>query len=105
MSQSSKIELIWSPAARRDIIRLRKFLESKNVRAAQRAANTISKAINLISDNPYIKNKIEGEEDREFFTSFGKNGYILRYRIEHENIILLRIWHTREDRGTIKGRQ
>lgn len=98
MSQTQKLNLLWTPAAYRDVIRLRKFLESKDSRAAQRASTTIRMAVSVIADNPYIKNKIEGREDRELFTPFGKNGYILRYRIEGENILLLRIWHARENR-------
>ena len=93
-----QMKLLWSPDARRDVIRLREFIKTKNPYAAQKAAQTIRKAINLIRENPYIKNKIEGREDRELFTSFGKRGYILRYRIEKETIIILRIWHTRENR-------
>jgi len=98
MPQTEKLTLIWTPAARRDVIRLREFIELKNARAAQKAAKTTRKAIDLILNNPTIKNKLEGREDRELFTSFGKRGYILRYRIEYKSIILLRIWHASENR-------
>lgn len=42
--------------------------------------------------------QLEGREDREFFTPFGKNGYILRYQIIDQKLVILKIWHTHEDR-------
>ncbi len=98
MSDSEKLRLLWTAAARLDVIRLRAFLEGKNKRAAQNAAAVIRKGIDVIVDNPYLSSQLEGREDREFFVPFGKNGYVLRYRIEAETILLLRIWHSRENR-------
>ena len=98
MPEASRLSLSWTAAARLDLIRLRDFLESKNPNVAKRAAAIILKATDLILDNPTIAHCLEDREDRELFVPFGKNGYILRYRIEEDNILLLRIWHSREAR-------
>lgn len=98
MSGTGKLKLVWSPAARRDLIRLRDFIEPHNPKAARRSSEKIRKATKLILDNPAIGTKIEGREDRELFTAFGQGGYILRYQIIAQKIVILKIWHTREDR-------
>ena len=98
MSGTRKLKLVWSPAARRDLIRLRAFIEPKNAHAAQRSSEKIRKAAKLMLDNPAIGTRIEGRQDREFFTSFGKGGYILRYQIIDHKIVILKIWHDYEDR-------
>ncbi len=98
MSGTQKLVLVWSPAARRDLIRLREFVEPHNPHAARRSSEKIRMAGNLIFDNPAIGTRIEGREDYELYTPFGRYGYILRYQIIGQKIVILKIWHTREDR-------
>ena len=98
MSRTGKLTLIWSSTARHDLIRLREFIEPHNPNAARRSSEKIRKATKLILDNPAIGTRIEGREDHEFFTAFGQGGYILRYQIIGQKIVILKIWHTREDR-------
>jgi len=98
MSRTGKLTLIWSPAARRDLIRLREFIEPHNPKAAKKSSEKILKAAKNILDNPAIGKSLDGRNDRELFTSFGKNGYILRYQIIDQKIVILKIWHTREQR-------
>ncbi len=47
---------------------------------------------------PLIGKPIEGRQDYELITPFGQNGYILRYQIIEQNIVILKVWHSREDR-------
>ena len=96
MSETQQLTLVWSPASTRDVIRLHDFLKSKNPNAAQRSAEKIRKTARLILDNPAIGTRLEGREDRELFTPFGKYGYIIRYRVTDNTIVILKIWHTRE---------
>ncbi len=98
MSGTRKLKLVWSPASRRDLIRLREFIEPHNPRAAKRSSEKTRKATKLILDNPAIGTRIEDRDDREFYTPFGQGGYILRYQVIDQNIVILKIWHTREDR-------
>jgi len=34
----------------------------------------------------------------EYFIPFGKAAYVLQYRVENESLIIIRIWHSRENR-------
>jgi len=90
--------LIWSTAARADLIRLRQFIEPYNPEAARNAAQTLKNAANLILQHSGIGKRLEGRQDRELFIPFGRRGYIIRYRIEENAIIVQKIWHGLEDR-------
>ena len=98
MSRTGKLTLIWSSIARFDLIRLREFIRPHNPRAARRSSEKIRKAAKLILDNPAIGTPVGDREDHEFYISFGQGGYILRYQIIGQKIVILKIWHTREDR-------
>jgi len=99
MPRSRALKLVWSQAARRDLIRLREFIESHNPAAARRAAAILRKAANLLQEQPGIGRRIEGREDRELSVPFGQRGYLLRYRLHEDTIVILRIWHGLEDRA------
>ncbi len=95
-----KPELIWERGAVHDLTRLREFIQPHNPKAATNAAQCIIKAANLLLDNPYLGHPMENmPEFNQLFIPFGQNGYVIRYRIDNEKIIILRVWHTREDRS------
>ena len=98
MSRSKTPILIWSPAAQVDLIRLRQFIESHNPEAARNAAQSLKKAANLIIQHPGIGVRLEGRQDRELFVSFGKRGYVIRYRLADKAIVILKVWHSLEER-------
>jgi plasmid stabilization system protein ParE len=93
------LRLVWSPAARRDVIRLREFIEPHNPSAARAAAEVLKRAANTLLEHPAMGRRMEDREDRELFIPFGQRGYILRYRLHGETIVILRIWHGLEDRA------
>jgi plasmid stabilization system protein ParE len=96
-------KLIWSPAARDDVIRLRQFIESTNPDAAKRAAESLKRAASRLLAYPGFGKRLEGRQDREMFVPFGKRGYVMRYRLDGETIIILRIWHALEDKDPMPG--
>jgi plasmid stabilization system protein ParE len=98
MPRARTLKLVWSPAARRDLVRLRQFTEPHNPGAARRAAAALKKAASLLCEQPGIGRRIEGREDRELSVPFGDRGYLLRYRLHEDTIVILRLWHGLEDR-------
>lgn len=38
------------------------------------------------------------EDVHEMFVPFGEAGYVIRYRVEADRVLVTRIFHTREDR-------
>jgi plasmid stabilization system protein ParE len=90
--------LIWAEAARADLMRLRQFIEPESPAAARRAAEALKKGAALLLDHPGLGRRLEGRQDRELGIPFGKRGYVMRYRLDGNDIVILKIWHSREER-------
>ncbi|MBW4642994.1 MAG: type II toxin-antitoxin system RelE/ParE family toxin [Goleter apudmare HA4340-LM2] len=92
-------QVVWLPEALEDIIRLRSFLEDKSQEAAKRAAEVIRGGAKLLADFPAIGKPInDGTGRRELFLPFGTGSYVLRYRMDQEIVVIIRVWHSREKR-------
>lgn len=91
-------QVILSPAALRDLKRLREFLHSKSPVVAQRAAQTIRSALAQFGQQPTMGRPVEGlpETFREWVISFGDSGYLARYHLEADTVVILAIRHQRE---------
>lgn len=98
MPKNNKITLIWTIAAVGDIIRLREFIEPHNEESAKRAADALKKSAAMLLDYPLIGKPTESENERELPISFGKRGYVMRYKIHNNIIAILRIWHSLEEK-------
>ncbi len=95
----NKPELIWESGALNDLSRLREFIQPHNPKAAKNAAKRIIKAANLLLDHPHLGHPMnDSPEFNELPIAFGQRGYVLRYRIVGDKIVILRVWHGREER-------
>jgi plasmid stabilization system protein ParE len=90
--------VVWSPAALRDLGRLRAFLAPKNPDAARRAARAIKKGAEPLAAHPEIGRPVENMpvEYRDWFIPFGDGGYVMRYRLEPNRVVVVAIRHGRE---------
>ena len=92
--------LTFSPTALRDLDRVRAFLRNKNRAAARRALQKILTSLKNLEDNPAMGRQVEDRSDeyRELVIPFGRDGYIAAYRYNTEVLMVLGVWHQREDR-------
>ena len=90
----------WLTQALADVDRLYNFLEDKNPEIAKRAAARIKHGALLLEDSPHIGRPIADETNRrELYIAFGAGAYVLRYRLENDNtVVVIRVWHSRENR-------
>jgi len=90
--------LIWTPPALSDVQRLYRFLANKNPDAAKRAVTAIRQGVRILVSQPKVGRVIDDlpEEFREWPIDFGSSGYIVRYRIEADMVVVLAVWHQRE---------
>lgn len=88
----------FTPAALRDLERLREFLRTKNPAAAKRAGATIIKSVRLLSQQPQIGRPVEDPqpEFRELPIDFGDTGYIACYHYAGDMVTVLAIRHQKE---------
>jgi plasmid stabilization system protein ParE len=87
-----------SIAARADQDRLNDFLAEKSPSAARRANRAIAEAILSLRTMPergYPSRRIGW---RELVVRFGRDGYVIRYRVEPGAVFVARIFHGLEDR-------
>ena len=96
-------QLIWTRHAAEDVNRLRAFIRLHNPDAAQRAAQAIQKAAALLLQHPAIGHPAHDlPEFRDLWVPFGSRGYVLRYRLDGNRIIVIRVWHSLEERRTLE---
>ena len=89
----------WLPEAVADVGRLHSFLQGKNPEAASAAAKTILKATDLLVRDPRIGRPMPDETGRrELFIAYGAGAYVLRYKLAGKNPVIIRVWHSRENR-------
>jgi plasmid stabilization system protein ParE len=95
------MKFIVSPAALADLARLRTFLAEKNPLAAGRAIAALTSAIQSLDAFPERGRPSATPNIRELIVPFGRSGYVLRYayRQEADEIIVIRVWHGREERS------
>lgn len=92
------LRLIWTPAALLDLQRLYRFLAEKNVDAAKRAVRNIRAGMKVITKQPGIGRPVEDLEPefREWLIDFGDSDYVVLYRFDGENAVILAVRHQRE---------
>ena len=91
-------QITFAPAAIRDLQRLREFLRPKSANAALRAGEVIRQGVTILGAHPHLGRMIEDlpERFREWPIDFGDSGYVVRYRVNEDAVIILAIRHQRE---------
>lgn len=93
------MKVVWLRAAQSDIRRLYDFLLEKDPAAAERAVRAIQLGARKLVEFPYVGRRMDDEtKRRELFVPFGAGAYVLRYRIHDDTIVVIRAWHSREER-------
>ena len=89
----------WLEPALDDVRRLYDFLLDRDPAAAGRAARAIRDGADRLRDSPEIGRPLADRTGRrELVIPFGAGAYVLRYRIHDDTVVLIRVWHGREDR-------
>ena len=90
--------LIWTPEALADVQRLWRFLATKNVDAAGRAAHAIREGARTIAIQPEAGRPMADMEPefREWPVPFGDSGYVVLYRYDGNIALIVAVRHQRE---------
>lgn len=95
----AKTKVIWRERAAADIARLRSFLSDKDLEAARRALQVIYRGGELLAVHPKLGRPIpDGLHRKELFLPFGSGFYVLRYFVKNNTVIIVRVWHSKENR-------
>lgn len=89
--------LRWTSKAHRDLVRLNDFLAPINPRAAANVVRLLLAGVERVAAHPRIGRKRPEFGDRDV-RSVVVGDYEVRYEIRPDELVILCIWHTREDR-------
>jgi plasmid stabilization system protein ParE len=87
----------WSPKAIDDLARLHDFLAPANPPAAAAAIQALVRAGERLAAMPRTGERLERYAPREVRRLIVA-GYELRYEVKGDDVIVLRVWHAREER-------
>jgi plasmid stabilization system protein ParE len=91
------VALRWTTSARQDLVRLHEFLVSANPRAAALAVRHIIAGAGRLPAHPRLGQRLQEFTGREVRRVLVGN-YEVRYELAGRDVLVLRIFHTREDR-------
>lgn len=86
------------PAAIRDLDRLVSFLAKLDERAADRRERWLRESLRALGRHPFKGRPGKRPELREFTLRYRKSSYLVRYAVTDDAVLILRIWHGKEDR-------
>jgi plasmid stabilization system protein ParE len=90
--------LIWLPTALEDTARLHAFLKRKNPDAAMRAVAAIRRGVRILETHPHAGRPVERMDSgfKEWPISFGRDGYVVLYRYDGDDVCIVAVKHSRE---------
>lgn len=91
------MRLIWSSRALSDLSRLYALLLPSSRKAATQVLRTLRSGALKLLEHHRLGERVSQIENREVRRIFLR-GYELRYEVSGDEITVLRLWHTREDR-------
>jgi plasmid stabilization system protein ParE len=93
------MKLEWSAAALADLDRFAAFLQERHPARAGVVAREILAKAAVLEAHPQLGYPIGGRgQYRQVVLEVLRAKYIFRYRIAGERIVMLRVWHGREQR-------
>lgn len=92
-------QVVWSPTASRDLERHYNFLTTQDADTATKAVQKIIKTGGSLAQSPYRGAIVQQKTGlRKLLVSFGKYGYVIHYTVIEEEVVILRVYHGRENR-------
>jgi plasmid stabilization system protein ParE len=96
------VKLAFSREARGDLVRLRAFIAKHDPTAAERLARRLIQGIERLLRNPRLGRRVTVAPDQmapEEIRDWVVGPYVVRYLIVDQRIVVLRIWHGKEQRA------
>ena len=91
------MDLVWTDASLSDLDRIYRHLEPVNPQAAAQTTRLLVAAPRRILEFPRIGTRLREFDPREIHRII-VDDYEIRYEITQDTIVVLRVWHAREDR-------
>ena len=93
------MKLVYSEEAVADLVRLRAFIAQKDPAAASRVAAELIARIENICQFPHMGVQVPQAPQQGVVRDMVFGNYVVRSAAQTESVVLLRLWHHREDRA------
>ena len=90
------MKLQYSQDALEDLERLRAFIAAHNPTAANLVSSRLIEGVQALKSHPRLGHSVQKAPDPKSIRDLVLGDYIVRYLILAERIVVLRIWHHRE---------
>ena len=94
------MKLVYSPEAVADLRRLHDFVAEKDLLAARRLSKSLRDGIKHLKQFPQMGRRVRQSADvwaPEEIRDWVTGTYIARYLLLDETIVILRVWHHKEN--------
>lgn len=91
------MRLEYSEEALADLQRLRVFIAEHNPGAASRTSSHLIQGIQALMTHPKLGHPVDKAPDSETIRDLVLGSYIVRYLMLRERVVILRLWHHREE--------
>jgi plasmid stabilization system protein ParE len=97
------MRLEWSAAALADLDRFAAFLHEHQPTLAAIVAQEILTKARVLEEQPHLGYPIGGHgQYRQIVLEVLRAKYIFRYRVADDRLVILRVWHGREQRDELR---
>jgi plasmid stabilization system protein ParE len=94
------MKLEWSDEALADLDRFATFLQQHQPFLAKIVAEEIIDKAQILSEHPRLGRAIEGRDEyRQIILQVLNAAYVFQYRLDGERLVMLRVFHGREERA------
>jgi len=90
------VKISYTNQAIDDLERLRKFIEPKNPFAARRISSELLDGISNLRSFPKMGLPVPRAPDPDTIRDLFIGQYTVRYLLEEDHVVILRIWHGKE---------
>ncbi|WP_258807682.1 type II toxin-antitoxin system RelE/ParE family toxin [Pseudidiomarina sp. CB1] len=92
------MNLVYTDVAIQDLKRLRTFIAVHNPQAAAQAAAKLIEKISLLRSFPYLGSPVTHAPEIGAVRDMVFDYYVVRYSVHSHTIIILKVWHSLEQR-------
>lgn len=92
------MKLLYSELAVKDLTRLRSFIAEHNPTSAANVSGNLIERIAKLVSFPRLGVPVSAAPDPETVRDLILDDYIVRYSVYSEHIVILKVWHHREQR-------
>lgn len=90
--------IIYAPDAELDVERLHAWYAARSTEVADAFAARLELAEHRIEMRPTAYRKLRDGETHRYSFRINRTAYLIDYHVEPSQIVILRVWHGRQDR-------